>query len=140
MEECINKYRTQNILILMLFLLFTCCDNTSSLCVSSITTHAHTHIPPHAHTHTRTHVHTYFLFSLDYRDDQETSSLPFRKTQSMRASSSRRIQIVDTLNKRRLSNSSLDREPFKGKHMEEVREADEGRVSVRRFLLELRDT
>lgn len=41
-------------------------------------------------------------------DDQ---NLPFRKTQSMRATANRRIQIVDALRQRRLSNTSLDREP-----------------------------
>lgn len=40
-------------------------------------------------------------------DDQ---NLPFRKTQSMRATANRKIQIVDALRQRRLSNSSLDRE------------------------------
>ena len=45
---------------------------------------------------------------------EEHSNLPFRKTQSMRATTNRRVQIVDSLKQRRLSNSSLDREPYKG--------------------------
>ena len=43
----------------------------------------------------------------------EEVNLPFRKTQSMRATTNRRIEIVDTLKQRRLSNTSLDRE-YKG--------------------------
>lgn len=43
----------------------------------------------------------------------EEGNLPFRKTQSMRATTNRRIEIVDTLKQRRLSNTSLDRE-YKG--------------------------
>ncbi len=38
-------------------------------------------------------------------------NLPFRKTQSMRATTHRKVQIVDALRQRRLSNSSLDRYP-----------------------------
>ena len=48
-------------------------------------------------------------------DDDDDDNLPFRKTQSMRATTNRRVQIVDSLKQRRLSNSSLDREPYKGK-------------------------
>lgn len=44
----------------------------------------------------------------------DDSNLPFRKTQSMRATTNRRVQIVDSLKQRRLSNSSLDRELYKG--------------------------
>ena len=44
--------------------------------------------------------------------EKDDSNLPFRKTQSMRATSSRRVQIVDHLkNQRRLSNSG---DPFAG--------------------------
>lgn len=39
-------------------------------------------------------------------------NLPFRKTQSMRATTHRKVQIVDALRQRRLSNSSLDRHPL----------------------------
>ena len=43
----------------------------------------------------------------------DDDNLPFRKTQSMRATASRRIHIVDTLKQqRRLSNTSLDQ--YKG--------------------------
>ena len=42
---------------------------------------------------------------------QGSSAAAFRKTQSMRATTNRRIQIVDSLRQRRLSISSLDREP-----------------------------
>ena len=41
-------------------------------------------------------------------DSDDSTNLPFRKTQSMRATSNRKIEIVDAL-KRRLSNTSLDR-------------------------------
>ena len=41
-------------------------------------------------------------------DSDDLTNLPFRKTQSMRATSNRKIEIVDAL-KRRLSNTSLDR-------------------------------
>ncbi len=39
-------------------------------------------------------------------------NLPFRKTQSMRATTHRKVQIVDALRQRRLSNTSLDRYPL----------------------------
>ena len=39
----------------------------------------------------------------------DNPNLPFRKTQSMRATTNQKVRIVDTLSKRRLSNSSLDR-------------------------------
>lgn len=43
----------------------------------------------------------------------DEDNLPFRKTQSMRATTNRRIQIVDSLKQqRRLSNTSLDQ--YKG--------------------------
>lgn len=54
------------------------------------------------------------LFRFDDAEVEGDSNLPFRKTQSMRATTNRRIQIVDSLKQRRLSNSSLDREPYKG--------------------------
>ena len=62
-----------------------------------------------------------FFFSLppsllspdDADESYDDQNLPFRKTQSMRATANRRIQIVDSLRQRRLSNSSLDREPMK---------------------------
>eukprot|EP00731_Ephydatia_muelleri_P022204 Em0014g795a len=41
---------------------------------------------------------------------EDDHNLPFRKTQSMRATANRKIQIVDALRQRRLSNTSLDRE------------------------------
>ena len=43
----------------------------------------------------------------------EDQNLPFRKVQSMRATTNRKVQIVDALRQRRLSNSSLDRDPGK---------------------------
>ena len=43
--------------------------------------------------------------------DSDSPSLPFRKTQSMRATTNRKVQIVDAL-RRRLSNTSLDRYPL----------------------------
>ena len=47
--------------------------------------------------------------------EEDSRNLPFRKTQSMRATAHRKVQIVDALKQqRRLSNSSLDREPSKG--------------------------
>ena len=49
----------------------------------------------------------------DGDESYDDHNLPFRKTQSMRATANRRIQIVDSLRQRRLSNSSLDREPMK---------------------------
>ena len=60
-------------------------------------------------------------------DDEERSwddgNLPFRKVQSMRATTNRKIQIVDALRQRRLSNSSLDREP--GKSLSQFKNEDE---------------
>lgn len=47
-------------------------------------------------------------------ESQDAESLPFRKTQSMRATTNRKVQIVDALRQRRLSNSSLDRVPLGG--------------------------
>lgn len=41
---------------------------------------------------------------------EDDHNLPFRKTQSMRATANRKIQIVDALRQRHLSNSSLDRD------------------------------
>lgn len=40
----------------------------------------------------------------------DSESLPFRRTQSMRADTHRAVRIVDSLRQRRLSNTSLDRE------------------------------
>ena len=42
-------------------------------------------------------------------ESYDPSNLPFRKTQSMRTTTNRKVQIVDALKQRRLSNSSLDR-------------------------------
>ena len=42
-------------------------------------------------------------------ESDDSTNLPFRKTQSMRATSNRKIEIVDALKQRRLSNLSLDR-------------------------------
>ncbi len=53
----------------------------------------------------------------------DSGNLPFRKVQSMRATTNRKIQIVDALKQRRLSNSSLDREP--GRSMSHFKNEDE---------------
>ena len=62
-----------------------------------------------------------------FHDEEERSwddgNLPFRKVQSMRATTNRKIQIVDALRQRRLSNSSLDREP--SKNMSQFKNEDE---------------
>lgn len=42
-------------------------------------------------------------------ESYDPNNLPFRKTQSMRTTTNRKVQIVDALKQRRLSNSSLDR-------------------------------
>ena len=47
--------------------------------------------------------------------EEDYRNLPFRQTRSMRATTNRKVQIVDALKQqRRLSNTSLDREPSKG--------------------------
>ncbi len=53
----------------------------------------------------------------------DSGNLPFRKVQSMRATTNRKIQIVDALKQRRLSNSSLDREP--GRSVSQFKNEDE---------------
>jgi len=53
----------------------------------------------------------------------DDGNLPFRKVQSMRATTNRKIQIVDALKQRRLSNSSLDREP--GRNISQFKDEDE---------------
>ena len=47
----------------------------------------------------------------EYDDSRDQPNLPFRTVQSMRVNTNRKVQIVDALRQRRLSNSSLDREP-----------------------------
>lgn len=67
--------------------------------------------------HVCSHPLKFHVYSHPCTDDGDESyddhNLPFRKTQSMRATANRKIQIVDALRQRRLSNSSLDREPMK---------------------------
>ena len=47
-------------------------------------------------------------------EEEEFRNLPFRQTRSMRATTNRKVQIVDALKQqRRLSNTSLDRDPMK---------------------------
>lgn len=53
----------------------------------------------------------------------DDGNLPFRKVQSMRATTNRKIQIVDALKQRRLSNSSLDRE--QGRNVPQFKNEDE---------------
>ncbi len=53
----------------------------------------------------------------------DNGNLPFRKVQSMRATTNRKIQIVDALKQRRLSNSSLDRE--QGRSVSQFKNEDE---------------
>ena len=46
---------------------------------------------------------------------EDDDNLPFRQTRSMRATTNRKVQIVDALKQqRRLSNTSLDRDPTRG--------------------------
>ena len=48
-------------------------------------------------------------------DDEGERNLPYRLTRSMRATTNRKVQIVDSLKQqRRLSNTSLDRDPSRG--------------------------
>ena len=54
--------------------------------------------------------------SLGDRDEEEEKNLPYRLTRSMRATTNRKVQIVDALKQqRRLSNTSLDRDPSRGR-------------------------
>ena len=49
----------------------------------------------------------------DDEDEEEERNLPYRLTRSMRATTNRKVQIVDSLKQqRRLSNTSLDRDPL----------------------------
>ena len=48
-------------------------------------------------------------------EEDDEPNLPFRQTRSMRATTNRKVQIVDALKQqRRLSNTSLDRDPSRG--------------------------
>ena len=48
-------------------------------------------------------------------DEEGEKNLPYRLTRSMRATTNRKVQIVDSLKQqRRLSNTSLDRDPSRG--------------------------
>jgi hypothetical protein len=47
-------------------------------------------------------------------DEEGEKNLPYRLTRSMRATTNRKVQIVDSLKQqRRLSNTSLDRGPIR---------------------------
>ena len=53
--------------------------------------------------------------SLGDREEEDEKNLPYRLTRSMRATTNRKVQIVDSLKQqRRLSNTSLDRDPTRG--------------------------
>ena len=48
-------------------------------------------------------------------EEEDEPNLPFRQTRSMRATTNRKVQIVDALKQqRRLSNTSLERDPSRG--------------------------